>query len=695
MDILSDPIHIKRRLLDDDDITITISSSSGNKSNSSNTSSEASVYVDLTDDDGPKEDVYRWQDMILKKFYDYKPLAKEYFTPIDIDEKCGLSVVIPFFNEESHELQQTLNSLYDGYNYLRKKSKQWHNKPMYVCLIQDGWQKASKSMKNYLKYFFDVRINGKGWWDYFPELNGNNGGNATFIFERPAISINPQTEFLDDPKWMHITLIVKANNRRKHNSHEWFLSKYGFAEATKGKYLFLTDAFTLYSEKCIYYLVKELDHNKHLSGTTGRQRVMVRDQQGSKESIFSFGCILRMIQMCDFEFANAVYNGAFSLGGLLPVLPGPCGMYTTDILQDKVRDAYFDVVNKEPSETGLIEGNLKIAEDRILTYYSVTKTSEERYLSFNPLAVFYFEAETELNKLMFQRRRWINGSVCGYIYLLFLNFNDFKEWHVNIVRKIYVWILLMSQLIIYIMVGFAPGISLRITFYGIAYFLNYYHVESNLIIILLAIGSWLLYLAHIFVHHAERFNYLIMTILVLFSLVTSLTLYAVLFHVVFIASQQPIGDMLLTAHPIVWMAIVVFLFPFVNALFLSGRGHSFMYMIKSFIQYTLFIPLLITWIGSYAYSRLFCLDWGNRPEIFSEHNEEKELMTTKFKEKTIYIMLILVVLNIAIFFVPLIGQLYFMGIFFVIALWQMFLSFIFCLSKMNYKIKMIYKNYKK
>ena len=56
---------------------------------------------------------------------------------------------------------------------------------------------------------------------------------------------------------------------------------------------------------------------------------MTKDQQGTGESIFSFGYMLRMVQLFDFELANAVYNGAFHLGGLLPVIPGPCGLYIT------------------------------------------------------------------------------------------------------------------------------------------------------------------------------------------------------------------------------------------------------------------------------------------------------------------------------------------------------------------------------
>lgn len=642
-------------------------------------------------------------DVIIKKFYDYRPKCTiQYFTKPKHNDIMGHAVVIPFFNEESYELQQTLNSLYDTHHKLITLSKKWKNKSLYVCLIQDGWHKASKSMKNYLKYLFPKKINGINWWDYFDELKfeSHSSTNATFIIERNnyiSVNINPQDKYKDEEKRMIITLVIKANNRRKHNSHEWFLAKTGFAQTIGVKYLFLTDAFTLYADKCLYYLTKDLEKNNSLSGITGRQRLMTRCQQGSGESIFSFGYILRMLQLFDFELANAVYNGAFSLGGLLPVIPGPCGLYrASDLLQDHVRESYFNVVNEEPINTGLVLGNLRIAEDRILTYYAATKTKDEKYLSFNPLALFYFEAETDLQKFILQRRRWINGSVAGYIYLLFENFHEFKQWNAPIIRKIYIWLLLLCQFIIYCMVAIVPGISLKTLYYGIEYFMSYYKFKSELALTLTFMVIWALYVLHVFVHHKNRFNYIIMYLLVILSLVTTIVSYGSLFHYAFIATNKTIIELLSNGHPVLYMAIAVLICPFISSIFLSGRGHSFMYMIKSFIQYMLFVPLLVGWFGSYAYSRTWDLSWGNRPanELNDITIDQKKMMVTKFKEKSVRIILLLILLNIAVFFIPLQGQLYLMGTFFVISLSQLLFSFIYSLSKIKYKIQMVYNHYK-
>lgn len=644
-------------------------------------------------------------DIVIKKFNDYRPMDKQYFSkPNAESEKKGISVVIPFFNEESYELQQTLNSLYDSHIELKRRSRRWRDKPLYICLIQDGWHKGSESMKRYLKAMFPKKIRGEYWWDFFEEFSSNfkdTNSNATFIFERKNYKkspINFQDKLKDIKRPMRITLVIKINNRRKHNSHEWFLAKNGFAESTNGEYLFLTDAFTLYSKTCIFYLVKELDSNANYCAVTGRQRLMTKEQQGSDESTFSFAHWLRMVQLFDFEQANAQYNGAFSIGGLLPVIPGPCGFYRADdLLKDKIRDAYFNVVNEEPSRTGMNLGNLKIAEDRVLSTLAVLEQGTPKSIVFNPLAVFYFEAETDLEKFILQRRRWINGSVAGYIFLLFTNFSYLANWKVNIIRKLYIWFLLMSQFIIYCLVAIAPGISIKILYFGVNYFMNYYgiYLEWELMVIFFLL--WAIYIGHVFIHHKSKFNYGIMYILVLLSVATSVVSFVSIFHYAFIYSRLTLLEIIYSKNIVLYLALAVLFMPYLLALLLSGKGHSFMYMIKSSIAYLLFMQMMISWFGSYSYSRTWDLTWGNRPssELTDVSVEKKTIMIKKFKQKSIRIIFFLILLNFGIFFFPLNAQLGLMSIFFVIALFQMFFSLIFCLYKIFYKIHMLFNRCKR
>lgn len=646
-------------------------------------------------------------DILINVFDELRPKNGIYFEKSENygNAARGLGVVIPFFNEPNTAVQQTLNSLYNGWNYLRAGSKKWKDKPLYVCLIQDGWYKADESMKEYLKALFPKKIKDpktqeeKYWWNYYKDFNYTpdelkNAPDRTFIISRKgygATSINPQCSF-KEKRYMKLTLIIKIHNRRKHNSHEWFFGKNGFGNAINAEYLFLTDAFAMYSNWCLFHLVKSLDGNPKMVAVTGRQRLMSKKQQGSHESTISLATWLRMVQLYDFESSNVIYNGAFSLGGMLPVIPGPCGLYrASNILDDNVRDYYFNTVNQDPDTTGMVLGNLRIAEDRILTYASVVKSSiPGAYMEFNQLAVFYFEAETNLDTLVFQRRRWINGSVAGYLYLLFYNFQHYQQWKTNTAKKIYIWILLMIQFLTYVMVGLSPSVTLRIFYHGINYFLNYYGVTLSFDLVIIGIIVWAIYLLHVCIHHTySKFNYIVMFLLVILSLATSVLALGSLVHYAFVKQGLNVLDILMSKNITLYLALYVFFGPFIVSLLLSGKGHSFLFMLKSFIPYFLFLPMFITWFGSYSYARLWDLSWGNRPsnEMDSISISKKERITKRFKTNNKKIIAGLFIINLALFLIPIEGQLIIMNIFFAIAGYQLTLSILYCIYKLFYKLR--------
>jgi len=75
------------------------------------------------------------------------------------DQELPSGVVIPFFNEPSHELQQTLDSLDRTWEQLRKAApNKWVDNTMTLCLIQDGWSRADPSMKEHLKAIFPKQM---------------------------------------------------------------------------------------------------------------------------------------------------------------------------------------------------------------------------------------------------------------------------------------------------------------------------------------------------------------------------------------------------------------------------------------------------------------------------------------------------------------------------------------------------------
>ena len=169
---------------------------------------------------------------------------------------------------------------------------------------------------------------------------------------------------------------------------------------------------------------------------------------------------------------------------------------------------------------------------------------------------------------------------------------------------------------------------------------------------------------------------------------TSLILYT------FVDEKMTVMEIITCKNPVLYLALYVSVGVLLVSLLLSGKGHSFLFMLKAIVPYYLFLPMQITWFGSYAYSRLWDLSWGNRPasEMDAVSAHKKDDIIKNFKKKNLVIIAILVVTNIILYvFVPLKFQMLIITIFFALASYQLTLSIIYCFVKMFYKISFMCK----
>lgn len=88
---------------------------------------------------------------------------------------------------------------------------------------------------------------------------------------------------------------------------------------------------------------------------------------------------------------------------------------------------------------------------------SCLKTEQRPIQAVSPGAVFYFERV--LKKLALQRRRWINGTIAGHLFLL-INWRWIWDSKFPITSKIMILFLILGQLMIYGIVAIAPAIFL-------------------------------------------------------------------------------------------------------------------------------------------------------------------------------------------------------------------------------------------
>ncbi len=593
---------------------------------------------------------------------DYAPMfGRSYFCKEDRPPKGfdRISILVPMYNETTKDLKRTLFDLHTCIIEMNKIGAGFVN----ILLILDGWEVTDPSVKEYLQELYPGIANEIKNLEYKP------GVIETYVMQKIKGN-RPTYVNIDEEKRLKLTVLMKMDNRRKHNSHGWFLE--AFAYEMDSDYIFLTDCGTRFDYKCLINLYRNITNDPKCSAITGRQRVMTKEQQETEDGFRGF--MYRSMQRYDYEASIASYLGAFSTFGMLPVIPGPCGLYRYPAICDKekrkalhdkfaltsnddietnthshspnnaeeaidVIDYYVQTVSLNPDETGMLLGSLLLAEDRILSYGVVMKTKERYHTKYEQNACFYFEAETEAQPFLQQRRRWINGTFAGYLWILqriHLLFNSEMFWF----NKIFMSILIFSQLMMFIVTAF--GISIMMV--GIRYPLIV-SMKLPSLYVEIAIGCYLLlYVVFVYLHSSPK---------------NPIKLNSTLFDIITIANVLIVLVMMygfalnfFDLNKITNVIIIAFnmIMPFVLAALHDWK--SLFLMITSVVQYVVLLPTFTVWLSIYSFSRLWELTWGNRPSdklktIHKKKSEsEMQLIRTQLQTSAQTIAWLLVALNI-------------------------------------------------
>lgn len=585
-------------------------------------------------------------------YNDYHPISgKSYFykdakPPMGFDK---ITVLIPMYNETTKEFKRTLQDLHTCIVEMNKIGGGY----VHILVILDGVKAMHETMKEYLKEMYPQVS------DKIDNMINSRNSVETYILQK-LIGDEATYVKIDEQKSLKISVMIKLDNRRKHNSHAWFLET--FAQEMESDYTFLTDCGTRFDKKCLVNLYRGISHDPNCSAISGRQRVMSTTQQESHDSFRGF--MYRSMQRFDYEASLASYVGAFSTFGMLPVIPGPCGFYrfsaicniekrkklreeydelSKDIIRAKViadidhntevKDEYIDAiefyiktVSLNPDETGMLLGSLLLAEDRILSYAAVLKTEKRFHTMYEPTACFYFEAETNPTTLLQQRRRWINGTLAGYLWLL-QRISLLYNSKVNIYNKIILTILIVSQLMMFCVMS----IGTAILTVAIRYPLMVSFGVPRLYVELIIAAYCMLYILFVFLHasptrKAPKLNTVLFDILTLCNVIVAC--------IMMFGFVQNMMNYKLIAN----IVIIGFnmLMPFILAALHDWK--SLTYMLGSFIQYVLLLPTFTVALSVYSFSRLWELTWGNRPSdrlvTLKQQKTEEELQSIKVKLQT-------------------------------------------------------------
>lgn len=565
-----------------------------------------------------------------------------------------LGIFIPCFNEEGSELINTLDSL-----YRQKNDCLMLGYDMHVLIVLDGWEYTSKSIKQYLNTIFTS----KNTSNDVPavQVYDTEHGEVRYIYNneqhdwqsliqpldttlpvRDQVetyvlqSINPTNNYVSevcmntvsqsgDITSLKISLLIKRDNRRKHNSHHWFMKP--FCDIYSPEYVFMTDAGSIVAENCLAKLIKYMNSDTNCSACTARMRIMplTPDQCNTYSWRQKY---YHTVQQYEYEFTQNIITPCFSLLGQLLVIPGAGGLFRYGAIKDECVNYYVnttsvDMYNDHDPKSSplaafspLLTGSLLLAEDRVLTYGCVLKGKPggmtTRYVAD---ATFFVEAETDYEKLLTQRRRWQNGTVSGIIYVLYNYGELFTLENGNVIRKILFLMLTGCQLALYFSSWMSPAyfilamtaaIAEAVQFSSPGTYIDPAYYQNVAMYIFIGIFG-LFVLLHVFMLKRKVVRWVFDVATVLCAVMIGVIVLGLII--------QPIGS----GISLLWCLFVGSLaFPYV----LSGLQSidSLIIMIKSSPAFLIWTPTYIIFITYYGLCRLWELTWGNRPSSIINSN---------------------------------------------------------------------------
>ncbi|AYV77169.1 MAG: glycosyltransferase [Barrevirus sp.] len=353
--------------------------------------------------------------------HDYKPEPNKCYFGLDNDNTLQLVeeinkdlpiliIGVCFYNENMFELRRTLVSLSQQIEELEGVAN------CQVLFVSDGHKQMSSDTKEYFKHIFCTTEEHVKIWDNLMISLDEHCCQVDEAWEdeRREVAINlakkkppPLTYVIQNVsrkkkcripveivgakdmvvRKLPLTLLLKGVNRRKHNSQEWILHSFAkqavintdiINDNDKNRFIFMSDCGTLFDPQCIYRLTKYMQSHPLCVGCTGRQRVMTAEEQDANgtEGIISIGKFFRIIQLGDYEASYAIYTGAFSAAGCLPVLPGPAALFRYSGLLSKRKFRALDPLEIELAKeiTGIKTSNI-LDNDSVFLPYKEKKTS--------------------------------------------------------------------------------------------------------------------------------------------------------------------------------------------------------------------------------------------------------------------------------------------------------------------------------
>ncbi|RHY31741.1 hypothetical protein DYB32_003216 [Aphanomyces invadans] len=551
-----------------------------------------------------------------------------------------LMVVITMYNEDEVEMYSTLKKVANNIEHIKSKrlpgyegDDAWKN--ILVCVVSDGRTKANKGTLAFLR---DVGVFDEDAMNIM--MVGVDVQCHLFEF---CVQLKKGKDIAESVTSQHlypptqVVFALKEHNAGKLNSHEWYFN--AFAEQIQPEYTVLLDVGTMPTARAFYLLLAAMELDPQIGGTCGEIAV--------DRPIPHLCNWVIAAQHFEYKISNIMDKSLESVFGFISVLPGAFSAYRYKAIRGAPLQAYFKSLTTPMHVLGAFQGNMYLAEDRILCFELLARKGQRWTMQYVKDAIARTDVPTDLTALIGQRRRWLNGSFFALVYTILNWGRVYTESNHSYMRKFFLCIQYA-----YMTANVALSWILPANFFLVTYYLviigflddNWGYIPTTKIspgakqiavqiFSLLYGSSFLVQLVAGLGNKPKHIKNLYRLTAVFYALVMTLTTVIAVGFILkpiidkfkqgYDASVLKISDIqsILENFKIVDAAAFV---ASAGVFFLASALHCELHhIVLTFVQYMALLPTFVNILNTYSFCNLHDLSWGTKGLESSEGHGPK------------------------------------------------------------------------
>ncbi|RHY33381.1 hypothetical protein DYB32_001667 [Aphanomyces invadans] len=516
-----------------------------------------------------------------------------------LQRQIKVFITVTMYNEDGEELKGTLTGLAQGIRYMCKEYGDDYWKHVAVAVVSDGRTKASPSCLEYLNSLgsFDEEI---------MTVTSLGVDTHMHLFESTVQLVETKNYEKYYPP-LQLIYALKEHNGGKLNSHLWFFN--AFAEQLNPTYTVLVDVGTVPAESSVYRLIRSMERNYQIGGVAGEIAV-------DKPNYFN---PVVAAQHFEYKISNIMDKSLESVFGFISVLPGAFSAYRYEAIRAVKGTGplpeYFKSLTSTTKDLGPFQGNMYLAEDRILCFELLAREGRQWTMHYVKDAIARTDVPMTLVDLIKQRRRWLNGSFFAGLFAIGHFGREWRNSAHSPARKVvftlqFVYLALQNLLSWFLLSNLFLTFNFVLT---LALYTNAAAILQAILTTYLAIVGGLIVFALGNKPEPRTASFYFFSCLflgIVMMMVSGLSFYGLVAKDVSV--KDPRAGLAVQDCSVSNFELVGGVVSSLGLVFLSAFLHGEFSILLSCVQYFFMLPTFVNVLGIYAYSNLHDLSWGTK-----------------------------------------------------------------------------------